>query len=97
MSSHGKHGGFRQENNSIVGEFDWSDTGPSIAIINGIAAVETVDSINISTELNTTLFDYIDSEALNTLVSTADRIEMSFNADNYGIQIDGGELAISFD
>ncbi|NKE35634.1 hypothetical protein GWG54_07355 [Natronococcus sp. JC468] len=72
--------------------YDWSATSPSIAIVTALATVIGVDT----TELDWTLHDYIDPEALDALVrdQQSERITVSFAVDRYRIRFDGDELRV---
>lgn len=63
-----------------------------MTIVNAVAAIENVEPI----DLPTTLYDLINPEALDTLVANESNIMISFTLDEYGVQIDGNRLVISF-
>lgn len=50
-------------------QFD-DDTRPSIAIVRAIAAIENVDPVASPTALGITLYDHVDPDALDRLVTT---------------------------
>ncbi|MFC6719056.1 HalOD1 output domain-containing protein [Natrialbaceae archaeon GCM10025810] len=72
--------------------YDWSAIPPSIATS---AALETVTGVD-PTELETTLYDHIDPDALDGLVrdQNSEQVTVSFTIDHYRILFDGDELAV---
>ena len=85
------------ESGTIRAEYDWAEITPSIAIINAVAAVENVEAAKLSSELAMVLYDYVDPEALDTIVTTGSEITISFSYGAYRVRIDGNELIISSD
>lgn len=82
---------------SLRRQHDWSSTAPSRAVIDGIAALEEVDPVALSLHQNTTLYDYVDPEALDTLATGDHSTTLSFTVDGYEIKIDGNTLTIHDD
>ncbi|WP_247730257.1 HalOD1 output domain-containing protein [Halovivax limisalsi] len=74
--------------------YDWSVTPPSFAIIEAISAVENTEPVRLARALDTTLFDHVDPEALDTLVSGTERVALSFVMGEYAVEIDGNEVTI---
>ena len=81
-------------------EYD-RDTPPSIAIIRAIALIENVDPMDSPTALGLTLYDHIDSGALDRLAIGAGKgsnvaIELTVHNDHqYAVQIrDNGHLVV---
>lgn len=72
--------------------YDWSATSPSIAAVTALATVIGVDS----TDLDSTLYDYVDPDALDALVrdQNSERVTVSFTIDRYRIRFDGDELSV---
>jgi len=56
-------------------EQEWSNTEPSFAVVEAIAGLENVEPEDLSTPL----FDCIDSEALDTLITNSTEIAISFS------------------
>lgn len=83
-------------NAAVQAQYDWSTTSPSIAIIDAIATLENVDPVGLSSTLDTTLFDYVDPDALDTLVTDDGNILISFTIDEYTVQIDENTLVICY-
>ncbi|WP_226042116.1 HalOD1 output domain-containing protein [Natrinema sp. DC36] len=75
--------------------YDWSDTAASMATITALGTLEEVDPVELSDVLGTTLYDYVDPEALDTLVAAEELVNLSFLVDDYRVQIDGEELTIT--
>ncbi|WMT07994.1 hypothetical protein NP511_21840 [Natrinema thermotolerans] len=81
---------------SIQNQYDWSNTAPSQAIVEAIAAIENVDPIALSVEKGWTLHDTVDPEALDTLLNEGSLVSVSFTIGSYKIQIEGKTLQICF-
>lgn len=77
--------------------YNWSNTSPSIAVINAIAAIENVESSDLEGSLDAPLFNYIDPEALDKLITSDSQITVSFTFDEYHVLIDGDELSVRYD
>lgn len=77
-------------------QIDWSATTPSMAVIDAIASAENTDLTTVSAELDTILFDHVDPEALDALVTGDKPISISFTIDEYEVQIDGDELVMTY-
>ena len=75
--------------------YDWSATAASIATVTALGTLEGVDPVELSDVLDTTLYDHVDPEALDSLVAGAERVTLSFLIDDYRVQIDGAELTIT--
>lgn len=75
--------------------YDWSTTAPSMAILTALGTLEGVDPMELSDIFGAPLYDYIDPEALDRLVSGEGQLNLSFPIDDYRVQIDGAELIIS--
>ncbi|ELY66999.1 HalOD1 output domain-containing protein [Natrinema versiforme] len=76
------------------GRYTWSNTTPTVAIVNAIAGIEGVDPTDLSTVLGTTLYEQIDPEALDSLVSTGTHPEIAFTVDGYRVEIEENNLSI---
>lgn len=75
-------------------ECDWSQTPPSVAIVEAIASLENSTPVDLPTTHGIVLFDTIDPEALDTLVTTCESLSLSFSVDEYDVQITGNTLTI---
>lgn len=84
-----------EDETPIHRQYDWSTTTPSTTIIDVIAALEDVDAVALPRALETTLFDHVDPEALDTLLATSGSIEISFAFDGYTVRIDESALVVS--
>jgi len=76
-------------------QYDWSNTAPSVAVINAIATIENIEPTNFSVAFDTTLFDHIDPEALDALITEGNEISISFSCCDYRIQVNENTLRIS--
>ncbi|MCU4744317.1 hypothetical protein OB955_18205 [Halobacteria archaeon AArc-m2/3/4] len=77
------------------GRYTWSSTTPTVAIANAIAGIENVDSTALSTTLETTLYDQVNPEALDVLITDGEHIAISFVVDDYRVEINGEQLHIA--
>ena len=75
--------------------YDWSATAASTATVTALATVEAVDPVEFSDVFGATLYDYVDPEALDTLVDRDGQVSLSFLIDDYRVRIDGEELTIT--
>lgn len=74
--------------------FEWSHVSPSFAVVKTIAAIENVGMAELSTLSDITLNDYVDPDALDTLVRDGD-VTVSFSVEEYRIHIDGNLLVVT--
>ncbi|SDJ88688.1 HalOD1 output domain-containing protein [Natronorubrum texcoconense] len=76
--------------------YDWSATPPSTAAVTALATAMGVDPTELATERETTLHDYVNSDALDALVrdQQSEQVTVSFTVDRYRIWFDGDELSI---
>ncbi|WP_222918460.1 HalOD1 output domain-containing protein [Natrinema sp. SYSU A 869] len=77
------------------GRYTWSSTTPTVAVVNAIAGIEDVEPTDLSTALGTTMYEHINPEALDTVVTTGTHPEIAFSVDNYRVEINGNELSIT--
>ncbi|MBZ6496189.1 HalOD1 output domain-containing protein [Natrinema longum] len=82
---------------SVHHHYDWATTEPSMAIIGAIASLEEVTPADLSTTLDNTLYDYVDPEALDALVTADSRLVISFSIADYGVRITEDGLTIRYD
>jgi len=82
---------------SIEAQYDWSETTPSFAVINAVAVLENVEPVALSTTLEATLFESVDPEALDALVTDGGPLAVSFSFEDYHVRIDGNTLIVSYD
>ena len=71
-------------------QYDWSTERPSGAVIEAISEVENTDPI----ELPVILYEYIDPEALDALVTTDSNVSVSFTVGEYRVHIEGNRVGI---
>ena len=65
-----------------------------MAIIEAIADIEGVDPAELPTKRNFVLYDYVNTEALDRLVTTGSAIAISLVVGDYRVRIDGEELTV---
>jgi hypothetical protein len=77
--------------------FDWDQTDPTAAVVSAIATIEDVDPVDLVAEHNLTLYDWIDPEALDTILNTnaQNDVAVSFQIQSYRIRFEGNELTVS--
>lgn len=78
-----------------------AETPPSIAIVQAIAVLENIDPMASSTHIGIRLYDHVDPEALNRLVTTnggvaAITVDLTLQEDHqYSVRIqDDGQLIV---
>lgn len=85
-----------RKDNQIESQYDWSSTLPSLAIIEAIASIENVKPFALADELDTTLYDHVDPEALNAVVKSNYEVRITFSIDDYRVEIEGDTLSVSW-
>lgn len=74
---------------------DWSTDELIDSLVDSIASHEGVDPMKLDIELGTTLFEHVDPEALERLVTANEDVEIAFTVDDIGIRVSGaGELLV---
>ncbi|ADB63641.1 hypothetical protein Htur_4895 (plasmid) [Haloterrigena turkmenica DSM 5511] len=76
--------------------YDWSATPPSIATVSALATVTGIDPTELAIELETTLYDHVDPDALDELVrdQKSELVTVSFTFDHYRILFEGDKLTV---
>lgn len=73
-------------------------TPASTAIVRAVAAAENVDPVDCPTDLEFTLYDHVDPEALDTLVGGRHNrapLTVEFDVNRYHVEVDGtGRISI---
>ena len=82
---------------SVRGQYNWSNASPSMAVIDALAAIEDVKPINLQRTLDTTLYEEVNPDALDSLVTNDGHVTISFTIDQYRVLIDGNKLVVTFD
>lgn len=82
---------------SVRSDFDWSTTDPSVAVVEGIAAVDNSDPVALSQE-GINLGEHIDPDALDTLLDGGDAglDAVYFTVGEYTVQITDSELLVEW-
>ncbi|MFC6764824.1 HalOD1 output domain-containing protein [Natrinema soli] len=68
-------------------EYEWSETPPSIAIIEAIASLENCPSTELGPTHGIVLSETIDPEALDRLVTTSESMSVVFSVDKYDVKL----------
>lgn len=74
---------------------DWSDTPPSIAAVEALANLESVDPIALATEFDVVLYEYVDPEALDAIVRGGGAATISLSIDGYQLHFEADELVVT--
>lgn len=77
-----------------VREYDWADITPSTAVIYELAELENTTPRSLWEGSGATLFDYIDPDALNSLISNDTSTHVSFTVQKYDVSIDKTGISI---
>ncbi|WP_306060444.1 HalOD1 output domain-containing protein [Natronococcus wangiae] len=68
-------------------EYEWSETPPSVAIIEAIARLENCPSTKLVPTHGIVLSETIDPEALDRLVTTGESVSVTFSVDKYDVTL----------
>lgn len=71
-------------------EFDWSETPPSVAVAYTIADLKDMDVMDVSP-----LYEYVDPQSLDTLITDTEGVTISFTAYGYIIRLTDSTVAIN--
>lgn len=74
--------------------YDWSETAPSVAVVEAIAAVAETDPADVPIGRGTSLYDVVDTDALDALVTHGPEISVTVPVDDYLVRLRGPELAV---
>ena len=76
--------------------YDWSTTAPSIAAIEALANLENADPTGLATTFDICLYDYVDPDALDTLVrdGKSGSVTVTVTIERYLLLFDGDELVV---
>jgi hypothetical protein len=78
-------------------ENNWSDADPSTAAIEAIASIEGSDPLDLGASGETILYDNIDPDALDKLVTSGqeNNIAITFTIADYTVWIGGSDLVVA--
>lgn len=74
--------------------YDWSETPPSIAVLRALAAIEGVPPRDLHTETGIRLYDTVDLEALDALVTHESDVAVSFHVGEYVVLLEDDQLTV---
>ena len=74
---------------------DWSKTPPSVAAVEALAGLETVDPIALATEFDVVLYEYVDPEALDAIVRGGGTTAVTVSIDGYRLHFEADELVVT--
>lgn len=79
----------------IVCEYDWADIEPSVAIIEAIHDLESASQPVVREPFPDVLGDYLDTDALDALVSGPSPVTVSFTFGSYHVTVTGTTVHIT--
>lgn len=82
---------------SVQTQYDWSKKAPSRAVIEAVSVMENVEPVDLAEELDTALYDHVDPESLNSLVTADTHTKISFAFKDYHVEIDENILCVTYD
>lgn len=85
----GEEGDLSVEGKLGAREYDWTETSPSVAVVTTVATLENMDPVDL-----TPLYEYIDPDSLDTLLTSGDDVSLSFSAYGYSVNIVGSTVII---
>ncbi|WP_114579454.1 HalOD1 output domain-containing protein [Saliphagus sp. LR7] len=88
-------GEFEGDGQEVRKEFNWSEVLPSVAIIRGVAALEDVDSAEVSAACGKPLFSVVDPDALDKLVTRSEDLFLSFSFQDYSVEISESTVVVT--
>lgn len=74
--------------------YDWSETRPSTAILEVLAAAEDVYPGDLHVDPGIRLSESVDSEALDALVTSGSGVRVSFSVARYRIHVEENRVTI---
>lgn len=74
---------------------DWPGESPSIAIADAIALLEDLEPVELPDGLGFTLYEYVDPEALDSLVTDSDGVGVSLELVGYSVRVAEKQLRIT--
>lgn len=81
----------------IRSHHDWAATAPSQAVVEAVVTVEETTPVALARETGTTLYDYVDPEALDSLVGSdrSGSVAVAFDIGSLRVTVaSGGQLVI---
>jgi uncharacterized protein (UPF0264 family) len=92
----GNDGGSAGDARIVRTECDWSVTAPSTVLVEAIAAVEDVDPVDQAADGGDPLYEHVDPDALDSLVTDQrpNGLTMALNVNGYGVRITDTELIV---
>ena len=85
------------DTDDVYREYSWESTPASTAIIESVNTFERENTDTGLDDTRTPLYDFIDVEALNALITSATEFTLSFTYTGYTIQIDSEGVRVSPD
>lgn len=80
---------------AVVRRYDWTADAPSVAVIDAIARYEGVGTQRMAEQLNPALRDTLDTDALDTLISSCPSLVVSFRCADYVVHLANERVVIS--
>lgn len=84
-----------RERERILRQYEWSETPPSVAITQTIADFEHTDPMQTLGTDESPLYEYVDTDALDTLIKSDTPLALTFPVSQYHVHISGNTVCIS--
>lgn len=75
-------------------EYDWTETPPSVAVVEALADIKNVAADTPAAERRIEIADHVDPDALDRVLERGGA-EVSFDLKRYRVHVDGEELTVS--
>lgn len=79
----------------VVRQYDWSAVSPSVAVLDAIAAYEETTLLQMADELSPPLGREINTDAFDRLVSSNQRLSISFTYSDYHVHLHGDTIHVT--
>ncbi|MCU4926611.1 hypothetical protein OB905_11565 [Halobacteria archaeon AArc-dxtr1] len=80
--------------NALVVDLQTTDLKPSVAIVDAIATLEGVELETLSETHDIRVYDWVDPDALDTLLASGDGVSVQFPIGEYRVDSTDAELRI---
>lgn len=75
--------------------YDWSESEPTMPLLETIAALEHGDSAETTGLLDAPLNTYVDLDALGALLRSETTLSITLEIEDYTVQIDGSTVGVA--
>lgn len=84
----------RRKTERVSRSYGRSTTSPTTAVVKAIADLEGVAPTEVKDELGFTVYEYVDPDAFDTLVTEGESVSVSVDIADYRVWIDGTDLLV---